>query len=164
MRSAFIFVVAANACSVGAAPCSEGTMCRGECVDTTVDALNCGRCGATCGADTFCEASHCVQAISAPMLTFVSEPSSVDPNSDSSHTLSLTVTFVDDYEPVAAFNFDSDTLTIERGPLGVTSTNATTTITVTIPPSQTELLAFKLAVVAKSGLASVWFTSSVVLN
>jgi hypothetical protein len=40
--------------------CGGGTtLCGGKCVDTKVDAANCGACGAACGAGKACLASTC---------------------------------------------------------------------------------------------------------
>ncbi len=43
-------------------PCGAGTLCSGECVDTSSDPLNCGACGRVCAAGTTCAAGVCVCA------------------------------------------------------------------------------------------------------
>jgi hypothetical protein len=48
-------------CSSGACTCSLGlTNCNGVCVDTRVDASNCGSCGGICPGTQQCRGGRCV--------------------------------------------------------------------------------------------------------
>jgi hypothetical protein len=48
--------VSADACPTG----TGSAVCGGSCVDTTTDDANCGSCGSTCGAPSYCSGGQCL--------------------------------------------------------------------------------------------------------
>ncbi len=58
--SGFLTVLAATL-SLGDGPCPLGQrICNGTCVDTIVDANNCGGCGIICNLGEECRAGNCI--------------------------------------------------------------------------------------------------------
>jgi len=59
LLSAVVVLLAACATPSPSCPTPEQSLCSGNCFDLQSDAMNCGACGAVCGAQQTCQAGKC---------------------------------------------------------------------------------------------------------
>jgi hypothetical protein len=110
-----------------------------------------------------CDAG-CAAEIAPPMLTFVSHSPFVVRSRDGSYTIAITVTWVDDYELVTAFDFTSDPITLADAPLPLAARVGHATLSIDVPYRPLDgTLHFVFDVVSASGLVSQRYTDSILV-